>query len=319
MTLAVCIACGCRKFGAFTPCPNCAFVPASAIEKAKSIMLSDHDLSADQLDQFGKLIQSGEQIPYDPVSLADSAEAIAEEEYFQQHFDPERGVLQCAQCARLFTPRNDETLCFSCGLQLGENLSVCRGCVMLYESTARYCQNCDRQLERGGSMVSARSVGRRLALTTRRIVTTTKFWEICRVLGQRRGSLVPVQQAVAEAEFENLAMYAATLVLGEMCPSTELAASIVKAMLNTYRKAWVIQGSAPDQADGFVELCIQRFEGYRSAALRYPDKPSFGVAETAVRNCVCAEKDLEATLEMMAGFAMLVKTLRSVLGDKVLG
>ena len=43
---------------------------ASNLEKAKSILLSDHHHSKAELDRIGEAIRSGRPVAYDPVALA---------------------------------------------------------------------------------------------------------------------------------------------------------------------------------------------------------------------------------------------------------
>ena len=59
MTVAVCIRCGARKIGAFTSCPGCGFAPVEVGDQAKSLILSDHHLPEDQLDEIAARIQGG--------------------------------------------------------------------------------------------------------------------------------------------------------------------------------------------------------------------------------------------------------------------
>ena len=61
--MAVCIRCGAQKFGAFRPCVRCGFVPETVVDKAKSIMLSDHHFPPEHLDKFKSTIEAGGQIP----------------------------------------------------------------------------------------------------------------------------------------------------------------------------------------------------------------------------------------------------------------
>jgi hypothetical protein len=65
MTMAMCMKCGAEKFGAWVGCPKCGFVPATDVERAKSIALSDHHLSKEDLLQAGATIASGQEIKFE--------------------------------------------------------------------------------------------------------------------------------------------------------------------------------------------------------------------------------------------------------------
>ncbi len=70
MTLAICIRCGTEKVGAFTPCPQCHFMPEEPDDKAKSLMLSDHNMPADKLHAVAASIQAGNEPKFNADALA---------------------------------------------------------------------------------------------------------------------------------------------------------------------------------------------------------------------------------------------------------
>ena len=76
MTLAICIKCGNKKLGALTPCGQCGFIPADADAQAKSILLSDHNLSSDKLSEASDCVRRGEPVVYDDAALRDFAKRI---------------------------------------------------------------------------------------------------------------------------------------------------------------------------------------------------------------------------------------------------
>lgn len=65
MTQAVCFHCGDLKWGAFNGCENCGSRPKSDDELMLSIMLTDHNFTAEKLALFGAGIRAGKtpQIP----------------------------------------------------------------------------------------------------------------------------------------------------------------------------------------------------------------------------------------------------------------
>ncbi len=59
MTLAICIRCGAKKFGAFVRCDQCGFRPASEEDLAKSLMVTDHYFQPEALQQVASDISAG--------------------------------------------------------------------------------------------------------------------------------------------------------------------------------------------------------------------------------------------------------------------
>ncbi len=60
MTIALCFSCGETKFGAICPCPHCEVNSSGDI--SLDISFSDHRLSIQTLEAFGKVIQSIRQV-----------------------------------------------------------------------------------------------------------------------------------------------------------------------------------------------------------------------------------------------------------------
>jgi hypothetical protein len=52
MTIAVCVGCGSKKFGAWTTCRECGLLPHTEIDVAYSLVLTDHYFSREVLDQI---------------------------------------------------------------------------------------------------------------------------------------------------------------------------------------------------------------------------------------------------------------------------
>ncbi len=64
MTIAVCIKCGCEKFGAFTPCDECGFNPTTEDDKAKAICLSDWAMSDVERDKVSAQLKDGKELTF---------------------------------------------------------------------------------------------------------------------------------------------------------------------------------------------------------------------------------------------------------------
>ncbi len=77
MTVAICIQCGEEKFGAFTPCTKCHFMPELMEDKAKALLLCDHLRDVAELRQIGQRIKAGEKSSFDEGQIAAMAEDLA--------------------------------------------------------------------------------------------------------------------------------------------------------------------------------------------------------------------------------------------------
>lgn len=64
MTVAVCLKCGEFKHGAWTPCRACGFTPDSDESYTKHLLITDHYLSREQLDEVSQKVKRGEGIEF---------------------------------------------------------------------------------------------------------------------------------------------------------------------------------------------------------------------------------------------------------------
>jgi hypothetical protein len=76
MTAAVCLQCGATKFGALVRCRSCGYEPKEEDDKAKSVLLSDHYLSAADLANISERIKGGQGVTFDPTSVQKLIEGI---------------------------------------------------------------------------------------------------------------------------------------------------------------------------------------------------------------------------------------------------
>lgn len=65
MTTAACIYCGNLKFGAFVPCQHCDRVPTVRTDVVRSLLLTDHYFTHEELSNFGNRIKNGEKLDFD--------------------------------------------------------------------------------------------------------------------------------------------------------------------------------------------------------------------------------------------------------------
>ena len=63
MTIAVCVKCGGIKFGGFTTCGECGFLPASDLDLAYSLALTDHYFDQNTLQEISKHMKAGQPRP----------------------------------------------------------------------------------------------------------------------------------------------------------------------------------------------------------------------------------------------------------------
>lgn len=316
MTLAICISCGTEKFGALVPCLACGFHPNIQIDKAKSLLLSDWNYPADELYRLASLIKSSQQIPYDPLCLAQCADTIAEETYFWDHFDTERRVLPCMRCGTVFRPQADETFCSRCAWEAREALCLCSACNKLFEGDARHCQQCGNRVVTKPDLTPY-SIGSGLAVAVRRVITTSNVWGKFETLGEIQQALPETKRGATELELEILAMYSSTVAVRQIVPSSQLAERVIQAMLQLYRKGWAMGGGAPADVEHLSSLCARRMQEYNSATAIYPDKRTFGVAEIATKNCLGTEKNLKAIVAMMLVIQYFVGVLRHYLNSTI--
>jgi hypothetical protein len=80
MTVAICISCGERKFGAFVGCKGCGFRPTSEEELAKSMMVTDHYFSTEQLDEIARDWNSGKPVRFDPGNVSQFVEMVRKQQ-----------------------------------------------------------------------------------------------------------------------------------------------------------------------------------------------------------------------------------------------
>jgi hypothetical protein len=81
MTIAVCVNCGEMKLGALVPCPACKLTPSDGDDFLYAMVLSDHHLSVDVLQQVSRAMKAGQPRP----SLPPEQEA-----HLREHFEEAR-------------------------------------------------------------------------------------------------------------------------------------------------------------------------------------------------------------------------------------
>jgi hypothetical protein len=70
MTVAVCLECGSMKHGAWTVCASCDHEPADPEDLAKHMMLTDHFVTVEKLEELAARRRQGEPWNFDPQLVA---------------------------------------------------------------------------------------------------------------------------------------------------------------------------------------------------------------------------------------------------------
>ena len=84
MTKAVCVECGHIKFGSFTECGECGFLPASEIDLAYSLALTDHYFDQKTLQKISKNMRAGKPRPHLPADQEDKfLRAVRDEKFLK--------------------------------------------------------------------------------------------------------------------------------------------------------------------------------------------------------------------------------------------
>jgi hypothetical protein len=66
MTVAVCLACGTIKTGAWLACPSCGYQPQGDEQLARSLLVSDNCISRETLEVMAERRRQGEPWKFEP-------------------------------------------------------------------------------------------------------------------------------------------------------------------------------------------------------------------------------------------------------------
>lgn len=118
MTIALCVKCGVEKFGSFTRCPECGFVPETEEDFIYSLALSDHYFSKDTLGEIGASIKTSGRAPRLPRDQEDQfRQAVRQDKAILALLNKQRRVITCPECGqKLRLPA------------VGHGTVVCSGC-----------------------------------------------------------------------------------------------------------------------------------------------------------------------------------------------
>lgn len=161
MTLAVCIYCGEQKFGALNACDSCGKMPAGSEDIARSMILTDHYMSAENLEKAQRAVT--ERYPwYDIPNIKARIESFKRDSFTDSgEFDTARimaafsantaghdsGEVNTASASQHTGKRNEED--GGCSRKLGCQTEVvnaiCIFCGAVKEDPLIECPSCQRQ------------------------------------------------------------------------------------------------------------------------------------------------------------------------------
>ncbi|MBM3543854.1 MAG: hypothetical protein FJX44_05030 [Alphaproteobacteria bacterium] len=127
MTVALCAKCGAKKFGSFTRCPECGFVPQTEDDFVYSLALSDHYFSTDTLGEIAASIKASGRAPLLPRDQEDKfREAIRQDEAILALLAKQRPVIECPKCGqklRLPATGRGTVICPGCKAKIAAGAS----------------------------------------------------------------------------------------------------------------------------------------------------------------------------------------------------
>lgn len=119
MTVAICIHCGAMKWGAWGRCSACGFLPSTSIERAKSLLATDHYFSIEYLQEAGRQMKDGRPLVFLESQVEQVAKGIEKQSYFLLNFTEKDQTIPCMKCGKRFATddEKEEVLCPSCALK----------------------------------------------------------------------------------------------------------------------------------------------------------------------------------------------------------
>lgn len=317
MTVAICIACGEQKFGAWTPCRTCGFQPENPVDKAKSLTLTEHHHTPEQLDELGRMIRAGGRPHFDCITLRREADSILESDYFLDHHDPQHNLLDCVRCGQVFTPEGEEIYCPQCIPAEHRPLSCCQKCSKLLGGRMKSCPDCGAALTLSQDLTPSKLAGL-LAATLRQAWLVTGAWDRSEHLRSSARTMPEEQFGAAEIELETVAVYAALHTVRQRVPSAVIAGCIAQQMIELFQRAWHLAGLEEASIAERTSQIAKRTDEYDYSLARYPHSPELGLGDAASRACFGIGGNIQAALEILVFFGYFTKVFGSRI-DKTMG
>jgi len=242
MTLAICARCGSQKFDPFVVCECCGFEPKRPVDKAVAILLSEHNLSEQQLEENQLLIRSGGQVTLDPLRTVMLAEDIEDEDFATENFDPEGRTSKCKQCSTLFRSESHRTLCPACFASASIEFRICRKCRKAFPPNDRFCGTCGKPIDERKRVLPITLVKAPALLIRLRVAGPYLLWNESGYIGPSLAKLSPEDMQGAASEVEYFLIYVGLMALRSVIISKELVTPFMQAINDLYRRAYIASG-----------------------------------------------------------------------------
>ena len=316
MTVAVCIVCGAYKFGAFVPCKECGFEPTDLADKARSILLSEHNFPKEELDKFSTALRSHQTIPIDSITLAVVARPIAQEDYYWKNLDDLKGTLPCMQCGTEFRPDDDEVFCLLCRGHAEEPLSLCARCSLVFDGDAEYCQQCGAKLQTNTS-ISVKSLADDVGIGVGRTMENKDILAGSNFLGGVQVLLSGEQKQSTNRELKVFGLFCGLLVLPKSVPSASLRDRIQQELAGLYSETYRLRGADAKKTNAIRDLCLHRWHEYGAAMAGNPKQWDLFLANEATKHCFGIEKYMSAVTDMMVFIGYIIKVLQNCVSGSI--
>ncbi len=252
MTLAICIFCGSKKFGAWVGCKNCGRTPSSREEKRRSLSLSDHFLSHPEIARVSEKMQSeiGQRVP---ARESETASTKGGEDL--QARRPAGGMTpggsrNCMLCGVASEVSEADPFCPTCWKRSIETIHYCPKCLSMYDCGSAFCNDCGREIVESSS--KAISLALALMVAVDRFASPTRRFSYQGVL--ERIEVRPDDSRQLEEEIRWSGMFCASVILRQRSALGSLdPAGIYGIMEDMYPRNLEERGIDGDLAELFIQ------------------------------------------------------------------
>jgi len=313
VTIAVCIKCGQRKFGAFTLCERCSFEPSNVLELAKSIYLSDHNFPMDQLDAFALTIAVGEPVEYDPIALTIISAPISQEQYYEKSRDFS-GQLPCMRCGVTFRAQDRDAICPDCEQLLNCPISMCNSCMLAFDGAVKFCSLCGQRINTAGS-VSPIVLAQTAAFHARLLKSNQKILSSSEKLNAAQNRLSAFDKERFELELDILVLYATILVLRDVASSRTYEV-VSRVALQIFCDSFLLYGLSPAESQARIQRYVESFDEYDKGLLENANQRMLGLAIIAGTKLFPHEDRPELVFDLVILIGAYIKYSKELLFKK---
>jgi hypothetical protein len=326
LTLAICINCGARKFGALVPCKECGAVPRTVAEKAKSLTLSDHNFPPAELRKMSEMLKTGGRVPYSPVGLAACAHQIVAQDYYWQNVvaDSSGEILPCMQCGQAFQTLTDGVLCPACEGEESRPIPFCPKCVAIHEPGKRFCSKCGNAIAL--SNLRPGSLALSLMLGVERVSEPTLPVKGFDGVAEALARLTSEESVNRTEEMKWLAIHSTSVLLRENATSARsVGMEIYQHLADLYVRSLAFREIEDEAARRWATEVIVRLDEYDKALGDFVSNPEFGsggnwmlaLAVDACEHCYPGVDEGIAALQLTLEIGFFMKVQRDVLKSAI--